>query len=752
MPRPKPRPRALAIPLLALSTLIALARCASPADAPNAQGTLTGIVRDAFTNAAVVRAAVTVDGIETVSVTDRDGRFQLNAPEGEHTLTVVREGYFTLFRNSVDVTATELVRVDIDLPREALTEAEIDARLSALEAGRAHRDSPDDPGLRPEVRAFLRGETSSVSPRDPLREVPIDEQTPRSESDTTRASQAIAGACTASLPAPPRTIRIWRRGLDHSSSSCRGRVDRIAFEDYVKGVLPHEWIASWHRESLRAGALAIRTYSWRWIQAGGKYDCADLDDTTASQVFRNSTLAVTNAAVDATRNEAVVRSGRLVSGEYSAENSDPTADGVSEPLCHGRARQGHGRGMCQWGTSRWANAGRSYVWMAQHYWPGASVGCGGDADRDGALDGHDNCPRTSNASQSDRDRDGDGDACDNCVATSNASQSDRDGDGDGDACDNCPRERNSTQADGDRDGLGDVCDNCPSHSNRDQRDTDRDGHGDACDDDDDNDSVSDSRDNCSLVSNRDQRDTDHDGHGDACDDDDDADGVSDSRDNCRGVPNRDQRDTDRDGHGDACDDSDGDGLSDSVDLCPTTADPGQEDLDGDSHGDACDDDDDNDGVNDTLDVCAREPDPSQIDTDRDGRGDACDDDLDGDGVINGADNCASVSNPDQSNQDNDLAGDACDDEPQSSNPEDSGVFVHVDEGFLSDASTDASTPGDLGEQDPGAVSLVGDFDTGSCNCTVATHPRPTARLWLFACLIGLGLGRRRRRRDARQTP
>ena len=36
----------------------------------------------------------------------------------------------------------------------------------------------------------------------------------------------------------------------------------IPFDEYIAGVLPHEWIPSWHDESLRAGSLAIRTYAW----------------------------------------------------------------------------------------------------------------------------------------------------------------------------------------------------------------------------------------------------------------------------------------------------------------------------------------------------------------------------------------------------------------------------------------------------------------------------------------------------------
>jgi hypothetical protein len=173
---------------------------------------------------------------------------------------------------------------------------------------------------------------------------------------------------------PPTTIRVWRRGLDGSTASCSGRVDVIPFEKYVKGVLPHEWIRSWHTESLRAGAIAIRTYAARWIADGGKYTCADLDDTTASQVYKDAFYAVTDAAVDATASTYVMKDGLPVFAEYSAENSNPTATGVSEPLCAGQTRQGHGRGTCQWGSQRWASqSGKSATWIIEHYYPGATV-------------------------------------------------------------------------------------------------------------------------------------------------------------------------------------------------------------------------------------------------------------------------------------------------------------------------------------------------------------------------------------------
>jgi hypothetical protein len=173
---------------------------------------------------------------------------------------------------------------------------------------------------------------------------------------------------------PPPTIRVWRRGLDGSTSSCSGRVDVIDFTTYVRGVLPHEWIRSWEDASLETGAIVIRTYAAWWVNAGGKYDCADLDDTTASQVYEDEYFPETDAAVDATAGLYVVTGGGdLVFAEYSAENGDPTDLGVADSVCAGRPVNGHGRGTCQWGSQRWALEGMPATWIATHYYPGSEL-------------------------------------------------------------------------------------------------------------------------------------------------------------------------------------------------------------------------------------------------------------------------------------------------------------------------------------------------------------------------------------------
>src|SRR5262249_20783693 len=121
-----------------------------------------------------------------------------------------------------------------------------------------------------------------------------------------------------------------------------------------------------------------------WIRNGGKYTCADLDDTTASQVYKDEFFAVTDAAVNAVAGTYVMKDGVPIFAEYSAENGNPTATGVSEPLCAGHPRNGHGRGTCQWGSQRWASqSAKSHTWILEHYYPGATVqkpgGGGGSA-------------------------------------------------------------------------------------------------------------------------------------------------------------------------------------------------------------------------------------------------------------------------------------------------------------------------------------------------------------------------------------
>ena len=130
------------------------------------------------------------------------------------------------------------------------------------------------------------------------------------------ASLAVLTALTGGLPAwvaptaasscsswtsetdPPPAIRVFR----HAS----GAVDTVDFRTYAANVLSREWIGSWTAESLRAGALAVKSYAWyqvlHWrggVNPGGA--CFDLRDDTADQVYDPSkaTWSTAATAVDA---------------------------------------------------------------------------------------------------------------------------------------------------------------------------------------------------------------------------------------------------------------------------------------------------------------------------------------------------------------------------------------------------------------------------------------------------------------------
>jgi len=101
------------------------------------------------------------------------------------------------------------------------------------------------------------------------------------------------------------------------------RIVEVAFKDYVKGVLANEWGHSWHEESIRAGAVAVKMYALNAINTGGKwggyesgivYDC-DWDMVYNPNITRDST----DKAVDDTWDYYVVDSeGELAKPHFLA--------------------------------------------------------------------------------------------------------------------------------------------------------------------------------------------------------------------------------------------------------------------------------------------------------------------------------------------------------------------------------------------------------------------------------------------------
>ncbi len=199
----------------------------------------------------------------------------------------------------------------------------------------------------------------------------------------------------------PTNIRVLRQDGTN--------IDYISLQTYCQRSLPSEWIASWGSTGpgnsgtncLLAGAVAIRTYAIGFVNnpSSATYDICG---TTSCQAYNHlASDSRTTAAVNATVNYAMIQPGATRIGfkltEYSAENNQlgmacgdgftaPTGGCLADSVCAGETEYGHGRGMCQWGTARWASgrkmAGRitgdtttnglplqNWVWLCEHYYP-----------------------------------------------------------------------------------------------------------------------------------------------------------------------------------------------------------------------------------------------------------------------------------------------------------------------------------------------------------------------------------------------
>jgi peptidoglycan hydrolase-like amidase len=150
----------------------------------------------------------------------------------------------------------------------------------------------------------------------------------------------------------PTSILVYRVHL--------GRVDRVGFKTYVKNVLPNEWIASWPRASLDAGAVAVKSYAWYWAlhstrkTPGGQ--CYDVRDDTADQVYRpSSAQASTSSAVDRTWSTRMTRSGNILMAHYCSTTTACSA-------------WVDGNWMSQYGSRDLAAAGQDFRTILHHYY------------------------------------------------------------------------------------------------------------------------------------------------------------------------------------------------------------------------------------------------------------------------------------------------------------------------------------------------------------------------------------------------
>ena len=171
----------------------------------------------------------------------------------------------------------------------------------------------------------------------------------------------------------PTSIRV---GTHCNCTSCSS-VQVMSLEKYVQTGLNDEWIASWGAASLRAGAVAYRTYGAYYVKHPVKSNF-DIAATTCNQVWDSDGSSSCTSAANATAKVVLIKSGAIYRAEYSAENNNAgcgngysgtrsTWPCIKDERCAGRTTNGHGRGMCQWGSSFWARD-KTYTWILNHYY------------------------------------------------------------------------------------------------------------------------------------------------------------------------------------------------------------------------------------------------------------------------------------------------------------------------------------------------------------------------------------------------
>lgn len=102
-------------------------------------------------------------------------------------------------------------------------------------------------------------------------------------------------------------------------------INYIELENYLYGVVPNEISASWGAESLKAQALAARTYAVSEIKSLKQYD---MEDNQNSQVYMgyNFEKPSTTKAVDETKGEKIYYNNKLIQAFYHSTSGGRTED------------------------------------------------------------------------------------------------------------------------------------------------------------------------------------------------------------------------------------------------------------------------------------------------------------------------------------------------------------------------------------------------------------------------------------------
>ncbi len=188
-------------------------------------------------------------------------------------------------------------------------------------------------------------------------------------------SRGAASYQPAALDAIPDTIDVAITAYANCSNWVNAgqpviRVETMSFKEYVKNVLPNEWISSWHPEALKAGAIAAKNYGWRKKEVGARHylqsmhgldKAPDVVDNTCDQRYIAGTSKnSTDAAIDATWDFRLMRDNFLLINFYLATVNQCNVSPY-QPC------------MPQWGSQDMARAGKNWQEIVQAYYAPVTI-------------------------------------------------------------------------------------------------------------------------------------------------------------------------------------------------------------------------------------------------------------------------------------------------------------------------------------------------------------------------------------------
>ncbi|MBM7631309.1 SpoIID/LytB domain-containing protein [Geomicrobium sediminis] len=146
----------------------------------------------------------------------------------------------------------------------------------------------------------------------------LEERTPSSGNSVVVNQVRVAGAAsyTSNTYRGSMSVRV-------NENDRRPRLhNELGIEDYLKGVVPREAIASWPIEALKAQSVAARNYAKLNMSKGY------LVDTTTDQVYAGKTAEHpnTNRAVDETKGRYATHNGNLITAFYHSSSGGYTDD------------------------------------------------------------------------------------------------------------------------------------------------------------------------------------------------------------------------------------------------------------------------------------------------------------------------------------------------------------------------------------------------------------------------------------------